>query len=86
MPAEAPMDPGMAPEEGVPAEAGGQDPLLMLADAAAQALQSQDCQMMAQVCQGLVALVQQAAGGAPAEPQGEPVFRKGGKLLYRIKK
>lgn len=86
MPAEAPMDPGMAPEGEVPAEAGGQDPIMMLAEASMQALQAQDCNMAMQVCQGLVALIQQAGGGAPAEPQGEPVFRMGGKLLHRIKK
>lgn len=85
MPAEQPMGPEAAPAEGMPAE-GGQDPIMMLGEAAMQALQSQDCQMMAQVCQGLVALIQQAAGGAPQEPQGEPVFRKGGVLLRRIKK
>ena len=86
MPTEAPMDQAPAPEGGAPAEGGGENPLIMLAEAAAQALQGQDCQMMAQVCQGLLALVQQMAGGAPAEQQGEPVFRKGGRLLRRIKK
>ena len=52
----------------------------------AQALQSQDCQMAMQVCQAFLELVQQMQGGAPAEPQGEPVFRKGGVLVGRIKK
>ena len=85
MPAEQPMGPEAAPMEAVPA-GQGQDPIMMLAEAAMQALQSQDCQMMAQVCQGLVALVQQASGGMQQEPQGEPVFRKGGVLLRRIKK
>lgn len=86
VPAEQPMAPEAAPAEGVPAEGGGQDPIMMLGEAAMQALQSQDCQMMAQVCQGLVALIQQAGGGAPQGAQGEPVFRKGGVLLRRIKK
>lgn len=81
MPAEAPME---APEAGAPAE-GGQDPLMMLAEMAAQALQAQDCQMAMQVCQGFMQLVQQMAGPAPEE-QGEPVFKKGGKLSRRIKK
>lgn len=86
--AETPMEGG----EGMPAgEApqGEQDPIMMLAQAAMQALQSQDCNMMAQVCQGFLQLVQQmqGGGGAPAEePQGEPVFRKGGVLTRRIKK
>lgn len=65
---------------------GGQDPIMMLAEAAAQALQAQDCQIAMQVCQGLMALVQQMSGEAPQEPQGEPVFKKGGVLLRRIKK
>lgn len=86
MPAEAPMDPAAAPEGGVPEEGGGEDPLVALGQAAAQALQGQDCQMAMEVCQGVVALIQQMSGGAPAEPQGEPVFKKGGKLLRRIKK
>lgn len=80
----------MAPEggapEAAPADGGGQDPIMMLAEAAAQALQVQDCQIAMQVCQGLMALVQQMGGGAPQEPQGEPVFKKGGVLLRRIKK
>lgn len=84
MPAEAPMDQAPMPEESAPAE-GGQDPLMMLAEMAAQALQAQDCQMAMQVCQGFMQLVQQMAGPAP-EAQGEPVFKKGGKLSRRIKK
>ena len=68
-------------------EQGGQDPLMMLAEMAMQALQSQDCNAMAQVCEGFLQLVQQAqGGGAPAEaPQGEPVYRRGGVLSRRIK-
>lgn len=87
-PAEEPIAPeGSAPEAApAPADAGGQDPMMMLAEAAAQALQAQDCQIAMQVCQGLMALVQQMGGGAPQEPQGEPVFKKGGVLLRRIKK
>lgn len=85
-PAEEPMAPESGAPEAAPADAGGQDPIMMLAEAAAQALQAQDCQIAMQVCQGLVALVQQMAGGAPQEPQGEPVFKKGGVLLRRIKK
>lgn len=66
-------------------EQGGQDPLMMLAQGAAQALQSQDCQMAMQVCQGLLQLLQQ--GGAPQEEeQSEPVFKRGGKISRRISK
>ena len=79
MPAEgAPVE--QAPEGGAPAEGGGEDPLMQLAQAAMQALQSQDCQMAMQVCQAFVQMIQQAQGGAE-QPQGEPVYRKGGKLL-----
>ena len=78
MPAEgAPVE--QAPEGGAPAEGGGEDPLMQLAQAAMQALQSQDCQMAMQVCQAFVQMIQQAQGGA--EQQSQPVFKKGGKLL-----
>ena len=64
-----------------------ENPLLMLADASMQALQNQDCQMAMQVCQALVQLVQQAqGGGTPAQAEGEPVYRKGGVLVRRIKR
>lgn len=86
MPAEEPMAPEAAPAEGAPVDGGGQDPIMMLAEGAMQALQSQDCQIAMQVCQGLIQLLQQMGGGAPQEAQGEPVFRKGGVLLRRIKK
>ena len=85
-PAEEPMAPEAGAPEVAPADAGGQDPMMMLAEAAAKALQTNDCQIAMQVCQGLIALIQQMGGGAPQEPQGEPVFRKGGVLLRRIKK
>lgn len=85
-PAEPAAAPEAAPADTAPTEGGGQDPIMMLAEAATQALQAQDCQIAMQVCEGLVSLLQQMAGGAPQEPQGEPVFKKGGKLLRRIKK
>lgn len=70
-----------------PAEGGeGQDPIQVLAEMSAQALQNQDCQAAMQVCQAFLEIVQQMQGGAPEEPQGEPVFRKGGVLVRRIKK
>lgn len=74
-PAEAPAGP----------EAGGQDPLQQLVQMSMQALQSQDCQAAMAVCQAFVQLAQQQ--GAPAEePQGEPVYKKGGKFARLIKK
>lgn len=66
-----------------------QDPIQMLAEMAMQALQGQDCQMAMQVCEGFVALIQQAMGGGQAPvgqaPEGEPVFKKGGKIAGRKK-
>jgi hypothetical protein len=59
---------------------------MQLAQGAAQALQSQDCNMAMQVCQALVQVVQQIAGQGGQESQGEPVFRKGGVLLRRVRK
>ena len=60
------------------APAGGeQDPIQMLAE------------MAMQVCEGFVALIQQAMGGGQAPvgqaPEGEPVFKKGGKIAGRKK-
>ena len=89
MPTEAPAE---APAAGAPVEnpapnqgGEGQDPIAALAQMSAQALQAQDCQMAMQVCQAFLQIVQQMQGGAPEEPQGEPVFRKGGQLVRRIK-
>lgn len=86
-PAEEPVQTGEAPvQEQAPEQGGGQDPMVMLAQMSAQAIQSQDCQMAMQVCQAFLEILQQMQGGAPGEPQGEPVFRKGGVLVRRIKK
>ena len=80
----------VAPQEGAaPApEQGEGDPLMQIAQLAAQALQTQDCQAAMQVCDAFMQIVQQAQGGAPEEeaPQGEPVYRRGGTLVKRIKK
>lgn len=84
------MDPAQQPTEAAPMPQGEQgaeqDPIMMIAGMAAQALQNQDCQMSMQVCQAFLEIVQQMQGGAPEEPQGEPVFAKGGVLVHRIKK
>lgn len=86
-PAAEPTVEGGAPvDETAPDQGGEQDPIMMLAQMSAQAIQSQDCQMAMQVCQAFLEIVQQMQGGAPEEPQGEPVFRKGGTLVRRIKK
>lgn len=76
------------PVENNQMQGGQEDPMMMLAQGAAQALQSQDCQMAMQVCQGLLQLLQaMSQQQAPAaEETGEPVFKKGGVLVRRIKK
>lgn len=63
-----------------------QDPLVVLTQVFTQGLQNQDCNLLAQGAQMFLEIVQQMQGGAPEEPQGEPVFRKGGILVRRIKK
>ena len=83
---EAPVSQGEAPEEPAPEEGGQEDPMMQLTQLFAQGLQNQDCQMLAQGAQMFLQLVEQSQGGGAEEPQGEPVFRKGGRLAYRIKK
>ena len=54
---------------------------------AQQALQSGDGQLAVSVCEGFLQLIQQMAGGQgepQGAPQGEPVFRNGGKVIKRI--
>ena len=84
--AEAPVSQEEAPEEQAPEEGGQEDPMMQLAQLFTQGLQNQDCQMLAQGAQMFLQLVEQSQGGGAEEPQGEPVFRKGGRLAYRIKK
>ena len=83
--------PQNAPAE-VPANAeGGQDPIMQIADIFAQALQNSDCNMLAQGAQMFLQVVSEAMGqGGPQGPvdqvpEGEPVFKKGGKLISRKK-
>lgn len=83
---EAPVSQGEAPEEPASEEGGQEDPMMQLTQLFAQGLQNQDCQMLAQGAQMFLQLVEQSQGGGAEEPQGEPVFRKGGRLAYRIKK
>ena len=80
MPVEAAAAPAPAGPEAGPQ--GGQDPIMMIAQAAMQALETQDCNIAMQVCEAFIGLLQ---GGqeAPAEvgaPVEQPVFKKGGKL------
>lgn len=81
--------PEQMPAEGAPApgpEGGQGDPLMEVAQLAAQALQGQDCNAAMQVCQIFLQMVQQMQGQPEPEPAGEPVFRKGGVLVRRNKK
>lgn len=88
-PEEAPVSQGEAPEEapqeGTPEEQQG-DPISQLAQIFMQGLQNQDCNALAQGAQMFLQLVQQQQGGGEPQPDSEPVFRKGGRLAYRIKK
>ena len=86
LPVEEPIAPEAAPTQEPEMVENQQDPLLMIAEAAVRAVQSQDCGLAMQVCQGLLSLLQQASGNASEQTKGEPVFKKGGVLLRRIKK
>lgn len=77
-----PAEQGAAPEQG-----GGEgDPLMQLAQMAAEALQSGDCNTVLAVCEGFMRLVQGASQGQGGEaaPQGEPVYKRGGTLVRRV--
>lgn len=72
-----------------PQEQPVQDPIVELLQVAAQALQNQDCQAAMVVCEGLLMIAQQQQQPEMVpvgEPQGEPVFKKGGKIVKRMKK
>ena len=77
-----PAEQGAAPEQGE----GEGDPLMQLAQMAAEALQSGDCNTALAVCEGFMQLVQQASQGegGGAAPQGEPVYKRGGTLVRRV--
>lgn len=87
---------GTISSEGVPTEEPmsqngemqqGEDPMMQIIQMMAEGLQNQDCQMLAEACAAFLQLVQQAQGGQPAPigeaPQGQPVFKKGGKIVKR---
>lgn len=83
---------GSMPTPQTSAPQGGEDPMAMLVQGAQQAIQAQDCEIAMQVCKILLELTGAGApteatpaevGPAPAE--GEPVYRRGGRLVRRIK-
>ena len=69
-------------EETAPAQSG-EDPMQQLLMACQQALETQDCNLMAQICQTLLQLAGGGGEPAPAAPEGaQPVYKKGGRLAY----
>lgn len=77
-----------APEAAAPQQSG-EDPTAMLMQGAQQAVQNQNCQIAIQVCQMVLEML--GGGGAPEQggapaPEGQPVHRRGGKLIRYIKK
>ena len=84
MPAEQPTP--AEPQSGAPAEGGADQMLMQLAQMAAEALQSGDCNTALAVCEGFMGLIQQASQGQGGEaaPQGEPVYKRGGTLVRRV--
>ena len=82
----------MPPQDPAAAAQGGGDPMQEILMGCQQAVETQDCQIALQVCQ---VMLEMAGGGgapaeaapapAPAEAQGEPVYRKGGRLVRRIR-
>lgn len=85
---------GGAMPSGAPAPApqGGEDLMATLMQGAQQAVQAQDCEIAMQVCQMLLELAGAQAApaqaapaeAAPAPAEGEPVYRRGGRLVRRI--
>lgn len=78
---------GAVPVEAMPQKAPQQDPLMMLAQMSAQALQEGNCEIAMQVCEAFVQLVKEAqaqAAGPVAPEQGgaQPVMKNGGKIAY----
>lgn len=69
-------------------ETNGNDAIMQIAQLFAQGLQSGDCNLLAQGAEAFLMLLQQASAPAPMDtaPEGQPVFKKGGKVVKRVKK
>lgn len=78
------QEPAQGAAQGQPQE-GGQDPIVQLVQMAQQAVQGQDCEAAMAVCEGFLQLVQSAQGGGAPAPEGQPVYKAGGKFAKRIK-
>lgn len=76
----------MPVEEAVPEQ---ENPIMQLVDVFSQALQAGDCEMLAQGAQMFLEFVSQAmnqnnaSGPVDQVPEGEPIFKKGGKIVSR---
>lgn len=79
--------PAGAPAPATQAAPAAQDPLMEVASILAQGLQTGDCNLLAQGAEAFLMLLQQASAPAPMEsaPQGQPVFKKGGKMKRKCK-
>lgn len=81
-----PADPAMAgaPAEAAPApEQGGQDQMMaQLEQMAMEIIQSVGPEGAAMLAEMIMAMLQQGGGA----PQGQPVFRRGGRIAYRTRK
>ena len=81
---------GEAPAVAPVAPAQPQDPVMEVASIMVQALQTGDCNIAMQACEAFLMLLQQASGPEHAPvgqaPEGQPVFKKGGKVVKRVKK
>lgn len=83
MSAEAPSDPNMQAQGGMPAEDPNQAMQAIIAGAQ-EAVQNGDGELALQVCGALLEIV---GGGQGAAPQEAPVYQKcGGKMKRKIKK
>ena len=76
------MAPAPAPEE---AQGQAEDPMVQLVQMAQQAVEGQDCEQAMAVCEGFLQLVQSAQGGGAPAPEGQPVYKAGGKFVKRVK-
>ena len=81
------MPAGSPAPETASAPAGSNDPIMEIAQIFSQGLQTGDCNLLAQGAEAFLMLLQQASAPAPMEtaPEGQPVFKKGGKLVGRKK-
>ena len=76
--------PEAAPAEAAPAEAPqGGDPMEQIYQMAAEIVQQLGPDAAAMLAQAIMEMLQ-GGGEAPA-PQGEPVYKKGGKLIGRMR-